>query len=83
MKAQAVIRLKFASEKDLDIVSKALLPETVKSTTSRSNVKIGSASGVLTLEFEAKDTSTLRAAINSYLHWILLVSNTLLRLESL
>lgn len=83
MKAQAVIRLRFASDRTLDVASKALLPEVMKSGTSRSHVMIGSANGVLILEFEAKDTSALRAAVNSYLHWILLVSDTFSRLESL
>jgi len=83
MRAQATIRLKFASKKNLDVVLKALAPEAAKSTTSRSRVKIGSADGVLTLEFEARDTSALRAIVNSYLHWVLLVMDTFSRLESL
>lgn len=83
MKAQATVRIKFASQKNLDAVLKALSPETAKATTLRSRVKIASADDVLTLEFEARDTSALRAAVNSYLHWISLSIDTLSKLESL
>ena len=83
MKAQATVHLKFASEKNLDVVLKALTPETAKSTTSRSHVTVGSMDDALTLEFEARDTSALRAVVNSYLHWISLSMNTLTKLESL
>jgi tRNA threonylcarbamoyladenosine modification (KEOPS) complex Pcc1 subunit len=34
------------------------------------------------LIFEAQDTSALRAAINSYLHWILLTREVLESLET-
>jgi tRNA threonylcarbamoyladenosine modification (KEOPS) complex Pcc1 subunit len=61
---------------------KTLSPET-KSASSRSRVRIDSTDGVLTLEFRASDTSALRAVVNSYLNWVLLVSDTFSRLESL
>jgi tRNA threonylcarbamoyladenosine modification (KEOPS) complex Pcc1 subunit len=82
MKAQTVIRLRFATERNLDVVMTALSPET-KSASSRSRVRIDSTDGVLTLKFRASDTSALRAVVNSYLHWVLLVSDTFSRLESL
>ena len=69
MKAQAVIRLNFSSEKQLKVVLEALKPETRTSPTRRSKVQIMSEGNSLTLSFEAKDTSALRAAINSYLRW--------------
>jgi tRNA threonylcarbamoyladenosine modification (KEOPS) complex Pcc1 subunit len=83
MKTQAVIRIKFASEKNLAIILKALSPEAAKAASLRSHVRLGSADDVLTLEVQAKDTSALRAIVNSYLHWILLVSDTFSRLGSL
>jgi tRNA threonylcarbamoyladenosine modification (KEOPS) complex Pcc1 subunit len=83
MKAQATLRLRFASKRELDVVLNALMPETAKSTSLRSRVKISSAGSVLTLELEARDTSALRAAINSYLHWVSLAMDTLSKLESL
>jgi len=70
MKAQAVIRLNFSSEKQLKVVLEALKPETRTPSTRRSKVQIMSEGNSLTLSFEATDTSALRAAINSYLRWI-------------
>jgi tRNA threonylcarbamoyladenosine modification (KEOPS) complex Pcc1 subunit len=70
MKAQAVIRLNFSSEKQLKVVLEALKPETETSTTSRSTVDIKAEGHSLILEFKATDTSALRAALNSYLRLI-------------
>ena len=67
MKAQAIIRLNFSSEKQLKILLEALKPETKTQPTHRSKVQMKSEGNSLTLKFEAKDTSALRAAINSYL----------------
>ena len=82
MKTQAIIRLRFATQKNLHAVLKALVPETVKPATNRSLAKIERENSVLVLRFEATDTSALRAVINSYLHWTLLAMDTLSRLES-
>jgi tRNA threonylcarbamoyladenosine modification (KEOPS) complex Pcc1 subunit len=70
MKAQAVIRLNFSSEKQLKTVLEALKPETETSTTSRSKVDLKAEGHSLVLEFKATDTSALRAALNSYLRLI-------------
>jgi len=83
MKAQAVVRLKFQSKKQLDIVLKALKPEAEKPLTSRSRVHIKGEDGVLTLTFEARDTSALRAVTNSYLRWIALINDTWAVMEKL
>ena len=70
MKAQAVIRLNFSSEKSLNVVLGALKPETETSSTSRSNVDMKTEGQTLILDFRATDTSALRAALNSYLRLI-------------
>jgi tRNA threonylcarbamoyladenosine modification (KEOPS) complex Pcc1 subunit len=70
MKAQAVIRLNFSSEKQLKIVLGALRPETETSATPRSKVHMKTEDQSLILEFRARDTSALRAAMNSYLRLI-------------
>jgi len=70
MKAQAVIRLNFSSEKQLKVVLGALRPETETSSTSRSKVHMKTEDQSLILEFRAKDTSALRASMNSYLRLI-------------
>jgi len=70
MKAQAVIRLNFSSEKQLKVVLEALKPETRTPLTRRSRAQVKREGNSLTLSFEATDISALRAAINSYLRWI-------------
>jgi KEOPS complex subunit Pcc1 len=70
MKAQAVIRLNFSSEKQLNVVLGALKPETETSATPRSKVHMKTEDQTLILEFRAKDTSALRASMNSYLRLI-------------
>jgi len=77
MKAQAIIRLNFSSEKQLKVVLEALKPETRTPPTRRSEVQMKGEGNSLTLNFKASDTSALRAAINSYLRWILLTKTIL------
>lgn len=83
MKARAVARLRFQSKDHLEIALNALKPETEKPLTSRSRVQISGEGKVLTLIFEARDTSALRAVTNSYLRWIALVNDTWSVMESL
>ena len=70
MKAEAVVRLNFSSEKQLQVVLQALKPETETSSTHRSKVEMATKGNCLVLNFMAKDTSALRAAMNSYLRLI-------------
>ena len=70
MKAQAVVRLNFSSEKQLQVVLQALKPETETSSTHRSKVHMTTETQSLILDFRAKDTSALRASMNSYLRLI-------------
>ncbi|MDH5418727.1 MAG: KEOPS complex subunit Pcc1 [Candidatus Bathyarchaeota archaeon] len=77
MKAQAIIRLNFSSEKQLKVVLEALKPETTSPSTRRSKVQMKGEGNSLTLNFKARDTSALRAAVNSYLRWILLTKTVL------
>jgi tRNA threonylcarbamoyladenosine modification (KEOPS) complex Pcc1 subunit len=81
MMAQASVRLRFKSREQLESVFKALEPETRTALTKRSKVKASVNDGFLVLSFEAADTSALRAAMNSFLHWILLTKDVLESLE--
>lgn len=83
MKAKAIFRLKIKSKEQLDSIFEALEPETRVQVSSRSKVIIMNEGNSLNLIFEAQDTSALRAAINSYLHWILLTREVLESLEML
>ena len=64
------MRLKFPSEKRLEIAFKALKPEVDKPTTMRSRAKLEKDDDFLVLKVEARDTVALRAALNAYLRWI-------------
>ena len=77
MTATATVRVKFQQKKHLTAVFAALKPETRTSLSSRSKVRVEKNGEILTLVFEAKDTSALRAALNSYLHWIRLIKDVL------
>jgi tRNA threonylcarbamoyladenosine modification (KEOPS) complex Pcc1 subunit len=81
MKAKAIFRLKIKSKEQLDSIFEALEPETRVPVSNRSKVIIENEGNSLNLIFEAQDTSALRAAINSYLHWILLTREVLESLE--
>ena len=70
MKANALVRLKFPSEKQLEIVFKALEPEIKTPPTMRSQAFLEKENTFLILKIEAKDTVALRAAVNAYLRWI-------------
>lgn len=83
MKACAIVRLKFPSERHLSTVLNALKPETESAMTERARVQLQSEGNSLTLRFEASDTSALRAALNSYLHLIAVVNETCSVLELL
>jgi len=81
MNATATIRLKFPKKAQLEAIFKALKPET-RVAMSRSKVVMKREDNILTLNFEAKDTSALRAALNSYLHWIRLTKDILDKMET-
>lgn len=83
MKRKAVIHIELPSEKMVKTLFKALLPETEKPSTSRSKISIEGESKKLILQIEAKDTSALRAALNSYLRWVSLVRNIYKAVEDL
>ena len=70
MRAHALVRVKLPSKEQLEIVFKALEPETRSAPTKRSKVKIEKSDQQLILKLEAKDTTALRAALNSYLRWL-------------
>jgi tRNA threonylcarbamoyladenosine modification (KEOPS) complex Pcc1 subunit len=81
MKAKAVLRLQFPSEKHLQIAFNALKPETDRPTTTRSKRSLQKDGAFLVLEVEAQDTVALRATLNAYLRWTNSVANVLSVLE--
>ena len=82
-KAQATIRLGFRSDEQLAVTFKALEPETRGPSTSRFQARVERKDNLLVLHLEARDVSALRAAINSYLSWAVLIRDICLAFEAL
>ena len=59
----------FDSIHDVKIISDSIYPE-IKHKIPKTEVKLSVSGKKLFLEIKAKDISSLRAAINSYLRWI-------------
>ena len=83
MRAHAVVRLFFPSQKKSKIVLGALQPETKTIYTHRSRVFIKDRGKTLIIRFEAEDTSALRASINSFLRWAFLMKTVLNSVDKL
>lgn len=83
MRASAVLRLKFPSERRSRIVFEALMPEVRKTPTMRSRAFLEKEDSFLVLKIKANDTVALRASVNAYLRWINSIVNVLETLENL
>lgn len=59
----------FDSEKEADIIYKSLIPE-FKNKIPKTKVEFSLSNKKLFLIINSRDTSSLRAAVNSYLRWI-------------
>jgi len=79
--AYAVLHLKLSSEKEAEIVSRSIQPETESTIRYRSRVKVTKEGDSITLVFESKDITALRASINSHLSWLILLRNIYIFLE--
>ncbi len=81
MRASVRIRLRFAGERFLETVLRALEPEVGRPVTLRSCASLRRDGRFLVLRIEAKDTIALRATSNAYLRWISSIMNVLSALE--
>lgn len=70
MNANALVRLKLSSLKDLKTIFEALEPEVSEASTTRSQAFMEKKDLFLLLKIKAEDTVALRAALNAYLRWI-------------
>lgn len=70
LKAHATVQINLKSSAKVKVLSQALKPETRIPLTSKSKVKIKVEDKNIVLQFETVDTSSLRAAISSYLRWV-------------
>lgn len=76
MKRKAIIELKINPEY-INSIYKAIFPETVSAPTSRTKVMIKCEKQKIKIIIETDTTSSLRAALNSYLSWISSIFKTL------
>jgi tRNA threonylcarbamoyladenosine modification (KEOPS) complex Pcc1 subunit len=81
-KAQAKVRLKFQSERQLTSLLDALTPEAKAPVTRRANVKMEVDGFFLVLAVEADDTVALRATLNAYLRWINSIINVICSVDN-
>ena len=81
MKAKATVRLKFSSEKQLNVVVDALTPEVSKPLAGRAKVVLEHQDTFLVLRVEARDTVALRSTLNAYLRWVSSIVNVVEVLE--
>ena len=65
----AIIEIEFEERKDLDIIFRSVKPE-VEKEIPKTKVSIEKIDNKMILRIESKDTSSLRAACNSFLRWI-------------
>lgn len=70
MKAKAVVRLKFDSEKRLNSIVAALTPEISKPGVGRAKTSLEREGTFLLLKVEANDIVALRSTLNAYLRWL-------------
>ena len=70
MKAKATVRLRFATEEQLQMVLNALRPEVRNPATRRAGTVLEREGDSLVLNVEADDTVALRASLNAYLRWM-------------
>lgn len=83
-KAYAKVRVVFQSARQMRAVTDALVPELSRATGEKARAAIVTRGKALSLRFEARDSTTLRAIMSSYLRMLaasLNVSKSLLQLE--
>lgn len=83
-KANAALRIAFRSERQMRAIADALRPEAAHPAGRKARAIIVAKGKKLILRFEAKDSTTLRAIMSSYLRMITASINTcnaLLQLE--
>ena len=75
-----VVKVDVSSSNVANIIFQALQPE-IKAVHNSESVHINVKDSIITLHFIAKRTATLRALINSYLRWIIMIRNIITGLK--
>lgn len=69
--ASAVLELTFRSAREAEAVRQALMPERDLPASTRCSASVRRRKNVLCLQVEAGDTAALRAALNSFIRWVI------------
>lgn len=64
------LEVELDSHKEAEIIYEALKPEIKSSNSSRTSIWVKARDRKLILEVHARDSTSLRASVNSYLRWI-------------
>lgn len=70
MRASATVNLKMTSEKHIELILESLRPEVNDHHAARSKVDLEKNGPFLVLKVKARDTTALRASLNTYLRWV-------------
>jgi len=73
----ALLEVTFKEEKHAQIAFQVILQETTRMTGSRSQSSLTVENKKLVLNIQSKDLTSLRATLNSYLKWFLIIKNIL------
>jgi KEOPS complex subunit Pcc1 len=71
-KVDMQFQIEFDDTKQAYIILKALEPEIISSPSHRASVELKIDGSKLNMNIQAEDVTSLRAAINSYIRWIML-----------
>ncbi len=74
---KCTVTVPFRSSHEAEAVMTALRPEVESAPSKRSTVRLEGEGRRVTLTVEAPDVNGLRAAINSYLRWLILMERML------
>jgi len=74
---KCTVTVPFRSKREVEAVMTALRPEVDSGRSKRSIVRLEAARRRVTLTVEGSDVTGLRAAINSYLRWLILMEHML------
>ncbi len=74
---KCTVTVPFRSSHEVEAVMTALRPEVESAPSKRSTVRLEGEGRRVTLTVEASDVNGLRAAVNSYLRWLILMERML------
>ncbi len=69
-RTSAKLELEFPDEKSASVIRDSIQPEELLPKSTRCKASVSVMKNVLCLEIDAEDTAAMRAAVNSFLRWV-------------